>query len=65
MKAKDNSRNNEKIIKGKLEKFYQEVCLLKQPFIKDDKITIEKLIEIHVAKLGENIKVKNFIRFSL
>jgi len=55
----------EKIIEGKLNKFYSEVCLIKQPFIKDDKITIEQLIVEKIAKLGENIKIRNFIRFSL
>lgn len=55
----------EKIIKGKLEKYYQEVCLLKQPFIKDDKIKIEDLISKEVVKLGENIKIVRFARYSL
>lgn len=55
----------EKIVDGRLGKYYQEVCLLKQPFIKDDKITIEELIEQVIAKVGENIQVKRFIRFSL
>ncbi len=54
-----------KIIDGKLKKFYTEACLLKQPFIKDDKITIEELIKNKIAKLKENIQVKRFIRFSL
>lgn len=55
----------EKIIQGKLEKYFQEVCLLKQPFIKDGDITIEKLITNKIAKIGENIKIKRFVRFSL
>ena len=55
----------EKIVEGKLEKFYSQNCLIKQPFIKDDKITIEKLINEYIVKLKENIKIKNFIRFSL
>ena len=55
----------DKITQGKLEKYYQEVCLLKQPFIKDDKITIEELIKQAIAKIGENIQIKRFIRFSL
>jgi elongation factor Ts len=53
------------IMKGKLEKFYEEVCLLKQPFIKDDKISVEELINQKIVKLGENIKLSGFIRFSL
>jgi len=55
----------EKIIQGKLDKFYQEVCLLKQPFIKDDQLTIEQLIKEKIAKLGENIQVGDFARLSL
>ncbi|MFN3301685.1 MAG: translation elongation factor Ts [Patescibacteria group bacterium] len=55
----------EKIIEGKLEKFYQTVCLLKQPFIKDQNIRIEDLIKTKIARLGENIQVKRFIRFEM
>ncbi len=54
-----------KIIEGKLVKYYEQVCLLKQPFIKDDKKTIEQLIKEAITKLGENIQIKRFIRFSL
>lgn len=53
------------IVAGKLNKFYQEVCLLKQPFIKDDKKTIETLVKEKIAVLGENIKVKKFVSLSL
>ena len=63
-KAKTVEMRN-KIINGKLKKFYAEVCLLSQPFIKDDKIVIQELIQNKIAKLGENIQVKRFIRFSL
>lgn len=55
----------EKIIQGKLEKFYSEVCLLKQPFIKDDKRQVEDLINEAIAALGENIKVVRFAAFTL
>ena len=55
----------DKIIAGKVEKFYQEVCLLKQTFIKDDKVTIEKLIEEAIAKMGEKIEIINFSRFQI
>jgi elongation factor Ts len=55
----------DKIIQGKLEKYYQEVCLLKQPFIKNDKITVEELIAEKIAKLEENIRVRQFVRYSL
>jgi len=55
----------EKIVTGKLGKFYSEVCLLDQPFIKDDKVSITKHIASYIAKLGENIKVQRFTRFAL
>lgn len=55
----------DKIIEGKIEKFYQEVCLLKQTFIKDDKVTIEKLIEEAITKMGEKIEIINFSRFQI
>lgn len=53
----------EKIINGKLEKYYTEVCLLEQPFIKDDKKNVDSLIKEKISKLGENIMVKRFARF--
>jgi len=55
----------EKIIEGKLEKYYQENCLLKQPFIKDDKLTIEKWLTENIAKIGENLKIKSFSRIEI
>ncbi len=55
----------ENIIKGKIQKYYSEVCLLNQPFIKDDKLSIEQLIQEKVLKLGENIKVKEIKKISL
>ncbi len=55
----------EKIIEGKLEKFYQEVCLMKQPFFRDDTKTVGEVMVAAIATLGENIKVKRFARFSL
>lgn len=55
----------EKIAENKLEKFYSTSCLLEQGFVKDDKITIKALTQAMTAKLGENIQVKRFIRFSL
>lgn len=53
------------IVDGKLQKFYTEACLLKQPFIKDDALTVKQLIEKKIAVLGENIQIKRFIRFEL
>jgi len=55
----------DKIIEGKLAKYFEEVCLLNQPFIKDNEISIEELLKQKIAKIGENIQIKKFIRFSL
>jgi len=55
----------EKIIQGKLSKFYEEVCLLDQPYIKDDKVSVKQFIASSIAKFGENIKVSRFARFEL
>lgn len=55
----------EKIIQGKLNKFFEEVCLLEQPFIRDDKIKVREFIASHIAKFGENIRVRRFARFEL
>jgi len=55
----------EKIVDGKLEKFYEEFCLLEQPFVKDQDTTVGNLIAQKVAKLGENIRVSRFVRFQL
>jgi elongation factor Ts len=55
----------EKIVEGKLKKYYEEVCLLDQPYIRDDKQTIQQIIASTIAKFGENIKVRRFARFEL
>jgi elongation factor Ts len=55
----------EKMVAGKMEKFYEEVCLLEQPFIKDQTISISQLIAAKVGKLGENIAVRRFARFKV
>jgi len=55
----------EKIVQGKLNKYYEEVCLLEQPFIRDDKIKVQQFIASHIAKFGENIRVRRFARFEL
>lgn len=54
-----------KIITGKLEKFYQDKCLLKQTFVRDDSITIEGLLKQKIAELGENIKIQRISRFEI
>src|SRR5579864_5610779 len=55
----------EKMVTGKMEKFYEEVCLLEQPFIKDQTISIGQLIASKIGKLGENIAVRRFARFKV
>jgi len=55
----------EKIVQGKLEKFYQEQCLIEQSFIKDPNITIKEILTQKIAKLGENISIARFTRYQL
>jgi len=55
----------EKIVEGKMGKFYEEVCLYEQPFIKDQTVTVSQLIASKIGKLGENISVRRFARFKV
>ncbi len=55
----------ERIVQGKLEKFFQEVCLLEQPFVKDPEMNISQLVSSKIAKLGENIVIRRFQRYQL
>lgn len=55
----------EKIIEGKLQKFYEQVCLLEQPYIREEKKKVKEVIAEVVGKIGENIKVKKFVRFKI
>ncbi|MCK4423730.1 MAG: translation elongation factor Ts [Candidatus Omnitrophica bacterium] len=55
----------EKIINGKLDKYYADVCLLEQGFVKDDKVKIKDFLNAAIAKTGENISIKRFIRYQL
>ena len=55
----------EKMVKGRLEKFFAEKVLLEQVFVKDDSKTIQQLVTEKVAKIGENIKIRRFVRFEL
>lgn len=55
----------EKMVEGRIEKFYQEVCLLDQPFIKDPDVNVQQVVKEAIAKLGENITVRRFARFVL
>lgn len=56
---------NEQVIEGKLKKYKEEVSLMSQVWIKDDTKTIKELIEEYIAKLGENISIKNFTRYEI
>ncbi len=55
----------DKIVDGRLEKFYEEICLLEQPFIKENTLTIGEMVKQKIAKLGENIVVARFARFKV
>jgi elongation factor Ts len=55
----------DRIVEGKLNKFYEEVCLMEQPFIKDTAITVRELVQQRNALLGENIVVRRFVRFEI
>lgn len=55
----------DKIVEGRMGKFYEEVCLYHQPFVKENTLTVEELIKTKIAKLGENISVARFIRFKV
>lgn len=55
----------DKIVQGKIEKFYEETCLLDQAYIRDPKIRISDLLSSLIAKLGENVTVKRFVRYQL
>jgi elongation factor Ts len=70
--ARDRARNEgkpekvlDRIVEGRLTKFYEEVCLLDQPFVKEATLTIEQLVKTKIAKLGENISIARFIRFKV
>ena len=55
----------EKIVEGKLNKFFADNCLLEQAFIKDDKVSIRDLVKSKIAELGENIVVRRFTRYAV
>jgi elongation factor Ts len=54
-----------KIVEGRMAKYYEEVCLYDQPFVKENSVTIEQIIKTKIAKLGENISVSRFARFKV
>jgi len=55
----------EKMVQGRVDKFYKEVCLLEQPFVKNPDITIEQLVNEKIAKIGEKISVRRFVRYKM
>jgi elongation factor Ts len=55
----------DKIVEGRMTKYYSESCLLEQPFVKDPAITVRDHIAAHIQKIGENIQVRRFVRFKL
>jgi len=55
----------DRIVEGRIVKFYEEVCLLEQPFVKEATLTIEQLVKTKIAKLGENISIARFTRFKV
>jgi len=70
--ARDRARNEgkpekilDRIVEGRLTKFYEEVCLLEQPFVKEATLTIEQVVKMKIAKLGENISIARFVRFKV
>ena len=66
--AKDSGKPEkiwDKIVSGRMDKYYSEVCLLEQTYIKDDKLTVREVLNELIAKLGENISIRRFIRYQL
>ncbi|HLP00944.1 MAG TPA: translation elongation factor Ts [Opitutaceae bacterium] len=55
----------QKIVEGKLEKYYQTICLMDQPFVKNPDVTVKDLLTERIAKLGENMLIRRFVRFQL
>ena len=53
------------MVEGRMHKFYERVCLLDQPFIKDPSITVNDLLKNKIAKIGENIKIRRFVRYEV
>ena len=55
----------DKMVEGRIEKYFKEVCLLEQNFIKDPEITIQSLLNEKISKIGENISIRRFVRFEV
>ena len=56
---------NEKMVEGRIEKYYKEVCLLEQPFVKDPDKTVGEMVSAAIAKIGEKISVRRFVRYEM
>lgn len=55
----------EKMVEGRIKKYYKEICLLEQPFIKDPDKTIKDILKEQISKIGENIKIRRFVRYEM
>ncbi|MBF8983062.1 translation elongation factor Ts [Lutibacter sp. B2] len=55
----------DKMVEGRIEKFYKEICLLEQPFVKDSDVTIQDLLNQKIAKIGEKLSIRRFARFEV
>ncbi len=55
----------DRIVEGRLKKFYTETCLMEQPYVRDDQVTVAAVVKEAIAKLGENIAVRRFVRYQL
>lgn len=55
----------DRIVEGRLQKFYEDNCLLEQPYVRDDKIKVKELVQQAIAQLGENVVVRRFVRYEL
>lgn len=63
--SKKDAKTIEKIVNGKLTKFYSDVCLMEQAYIRDESIKIKDLVQGNIAKFGENIKIRRFVRYQI
>lgn len=55
----------DRMVEGRIEKYYKDVCLLEQPFVKDTNLTVQQLLTEKIAKIGENISIRRFVRYEL
>jgi elongation factor Ts len=55
----------DKIVEGRMSKFYSEMCLLEQPFVREPSVTVKDHMAAHIQKIGENIQLRRFIRYKL